>query len=241
MNAAPVRTERRAATRQLPRAERRSSVLAGAARAFAAGGFDATSMEAIAAEAGVTKLIVYRHFESKEALYRAVLDQVARRLAQAVGRAMSPDQARPAIVPAFLSVARQDPDGFRLLWRHAAREPRFAAATDEVRAASAAFAHEMLAGRVAAELLDWAAPLVVSFLVEAVLAWLDHGRESDDARFTSLTVRSLVALIGAWATREPEHGPGGGDRRRGGRPGGRSEHPPAPRPPSISAPPPAGG
>ncbi len=33
-------------------------------------------MDEIAATAGITKLIVYRHFETKETLYRAVLEQV---------------------------------------------------------------------------------------------------------------------------------------------------------------------
>ena len=49
-------------------------------RAFARGGYAATSMEDVAAEAGITRLIVYRHFESKEALYRAVLTAVTERL-----------------------------------------------------------------------------------------------------------------------------------------------------------------
>ena len=52
------------------------AVLQAAAEAFAHGGYAATSMEEIAAAAGITKLIVYRHFESKETLYRAVLEQV---------------------------------------------------------------------------------------------------------------------------------------------------------------------
>ena len=60
--------------RLLSREQREASILRAAARAFATGGFAATSMEDIAAEAGVTKLIVYRHFDSKQQLYEAVLD-----------------------------------------------------------------------------------------------------------------------------------------------------------------------
>src|SRR5213593_3372120 len=61
------------ARRLLPRAERRDSLLRAAACAFARAGYVHTSMEEIAAAAGVTRLIIYRHFDSKEALYRAVL------------------------------------------------------------------------------------------------------------------------------------------------------------------------
>ena len=39
-------------------------------------GFADTSMEDVAAACGVTKLIVYRHFGSKEELYREILQQV---------------------------------------------------------------------------------------------------------------------------------------------------------------------
>jgi AcrR family transcriptional regulator len=42
-------------------------------------------MDDVAAEAGVTKLIVYRHFDSKEELYRSVLDGVNARIADEFG------------------------------------------------------------------------------------------------------------------------------------------------------------
>ena len=57
----------------LPRAARQESILWGAARAFARTGYAATSMEDIAAASGITKLIVYRHFASKDVLVLAFL------------------------------------------------------------------------------------------------------------------------------------------------------------------------
>ena len=67
-----------AGTRRLPRAERRAQLLTAAATAFVSGGFDGTSMEDVAEQAGVTRLIVYRIFATKEDLYRAVLESVDR-------------------------------------------------------------------------------------------------------------------------------------------------------------------
>lgn len=186
-------------TRLLPRAERRRSIVAGAARAFAAGGFDATSMEDIADAAGVTKLIVYRHFESKEELYRSILHEASRRLADEVAAGMGSGRLSGVIVAAFLAVAREDPDGFRLLWEHSRREPRFAGYVEQVRIASVAFARERLAGRVTdPTVLEWAAPLSVGFLVEAVLTWMDHGDPAADDVFVELTSSSIESLIGAW-------------------------------------------
>ena len=61
---------------------RRAAILRAAAAAFAERGFADTSMDDVAAAAGITRLIVYRHFPSKEALYVAVLEGVRDRLAE---------------------------------------------------------------------------------------------------------------------------------------------------------------
>ena len=108
----------------LRRDERRASILDGAAAAFADAGFAATSMETIAASAGVSKLIVYRHFDSKEELYRSVIEQVAARLAAVFAEAVAHGDPAEAPARAFLTVARENPEGFGLLWRHSARQLR---------------------------------------------------------------------------------------------------------------------
>ena len=66
----------------LDRPARRAAILQAAAAAFAERGFADTSMDDVAAAAGITRLIVYRHFPSKEALYVAVLEGVRDRLAE---------------------------------------------------------------------------------------------------------------------------------------------------------------
>src|SRR5215211_6413850 len=71
--------------RRLPRAERREQLLAAATQAFARTGFAATSLDDIAAAAGISRVLLYRHFESKADLYRAVLDRAVARLTAAVG------------------------------------------------------------------------------------------------------------------------------------------------------------
>lgn len=49
--------------------EKRAAILEAAARLFPEQGFEGTSMDAVAAAAGVSKLTVYSHFGSKEALF----------------------------------------------------------------------------------------------------------------------------------------------------------------------------
>ncbi|MEU6649797.1 helix-turn-helix domain-containing protein [Streptomyces sp. NPDC046900] len=55
---------------RLPRAEPREQILEAAAEAFARSGFAATSLDDIAAQAGITRSILYRHFDSETDLYQ---------------------------------------------------------------------------------------------------------------------------------------------------------------------------
>jgi AcrR family transcriptional regulator len=57
------------------REETRAEVLAAAARVFAARGFDATSLDAIAEEAGFSRGAVYYNFADKEELFLELLDR----------------------------------------------------------------------------------------------------------------------------------------------------------------------
>lgn len=55
---------------------KRLAVIGAATEEFLAAGFEATSMDRIAARASVSKRTVYNHFPSKEALFAAILQQL---------------------------------------------------------------------------------------------------------------------------------------------------------------------
>jgi AcrR family transcriptional regulator len=163
--------------RRLHRAERREQILGAATRAFARAGFTATGLDDVAAEAGITRVILYRHFDSKADLYRAVLDRACARLAETVGTGDYGEDSIAVLVRA----AAADPDAFRLLFRHAAREPEFREQADALAAASAEVARHDLARQIpAGPWLDWAARLVPAVAIEAVIAWLDAGQPDPD-------------------------------------------------------------
>ncbi len=160
--------------RLLPRGERRAQLIGAAAAAFARHGFAATGMEDVAREAGITKVLIYRHFESKTELYKAVLDDARSRLRAAVGASESFD---PGTVRTLVLAAADDPDGFRLLFRHAQREPEFAAYAEDLRHQ----ATETAEARLRDTLPDtrhrqWVAALIPSILTETILSWLDADR-----------------------------------------------------------------
>ena len=180
----------RQGSQRMRRPERREQILRAAARAFARAGFAATSLDDVAQEAGITRAILYRHFESKADLYRAVLDQAQRRLAEATG---APAFTKDSI-DGLLDAAAEDPDGFRLLFQHAAREPEFRAQMDELRAASIGVALDQLAGQIPdAPWTRWAAQLAAFTTIEAVIAWLDAGQPDPDR--AARRIRQVVAAI----------------------------------------------
>lgn len=184
----------------LPRAERRASILREAASAFAGSGFAHTSMDDVAAACGVTKLILYRHFEGKEELYRAILQRVFDRLGEELERGLATGSPRGVGARTLLVVAREDPDAFQLLWRHAAREPMFAAYAAELRAISVDVVRQLAAVDRGDEVLDrWQAEALFAWLVEATLTWLDHGDSGRDEDWVERTTTALRALRDSWA------------------------------------------
>jgi TetR/AcrR family transcriptional repressor of mexJK operon len=60
--------------------EKRAAILEAAKRLFTETGFEGTSMDAVAQEAGVSKLTVYSHFGGKDSLFREAIRQRCRNL-----------------------------------------------------------------------------------------------------------------------------------------------------------------
>jgi AcrR family transcriptional regulator len=177
---------------------RRAAILQAASRVFAHSGYAATSMEEVAAAAGVTKLIVYRHFEAKETLYRAVLERVFDRQVELFVENMAAGLEAGGATAALLGVGREYPDGFRLLWRHAAREPQFADYVRQFRDTAVSAARAVVEPYLAPELREWAAQTLFDHVVDAVLNWLDHGEASHDDTFVALEAAALRETIRTW-------------------------------------------
>ena len=158
-------------------------------RAFARAGFVNTGLDVIAAEAGVTPAILYRHFASKADLYREVLHRAGTRLRDAVGA----DDFGDASLPALTGAAAADPDGFRLLFRYAAREPQFRDVTDTLRSTATEITRRHLAAINDDRWRSWAARLLPTVTTDAVIAWLDIGQPDPDQAPTR--IRHIVDAV----------------------------------------------
>src|SRR6266508_904470 len=105
--------------------ERRQQLLDIGRSLFAERGFEATSIEEIAARAGVSKPVVYEHFGGKEGLYAVVVDREMSHLLDLVTASLAEGHYRQKLegaAIAFLEYIADSADGFRILVRdsHAA-------------------------------------------------------------------------------------------------------------------------
>jgi AcrR family transcriptional regulator len=184
--------------RRLPRAQRREQILASATEAFARSGFAATSLADIAAEAGITRVVLYRHFDSKTDLYQAVLDRMCARLDAHVAEPAG--GFTDASIDGLLAAAAESPAGFRLLFKHALREPEFSERIEKFCADITAAAFSQISIVVPDEALArWAAQLAPAVAIEAVISWLDAG-QPDPAQAAARVRQAVMGVIRAAST-----------------------------------------
>jgi AcrR family transcriptional regulator len=182
---------------RLPRAQRREQILLAATEAFARAGYAGTSLEDIATQAGVTRVILYRHFESKSDLYQAVLDRFVGILAAHVGERVG--EFTDAAIDGLVAAAAAEPAGFRLMFHHAAREPEFRAQADRFRDGMTRAAGLQISALIPhVGWARWASQLAPAVAIEAITAWLDAGRPEPAA--AAERVRRVIAGVLAAAT-----------------------------------------
>ena len=100
-------------SQRLPATARREQILDVALDVFATSGFHGSSMNDVAEAAGVTKPVLYQHFDSKRELYQALIDDVGNRLLdqhrqgdRRGHRRQEPDRTR---LPRLLPLGRRRP------------------------------------------------------------------------------------------------------------------------------------
>jgi AcrR family transcriptional regulator len=105
---------------RLPRAEREQQVLDIAHARFAAHGYGAVTMEDVAADAGVTKPLLYAYFGNTERLYIECMERAGDALLATVLRAVehadSPADALRRGLRAFFAFVDEDRDAWRVLF-----------------------------------------------------------------------------------------------------------------------------
>jgi len=178
--------------------ERREAFMGVAAAVFRRQGLAGATMEQIAAAAGVTKMVLYRRFPSKDALIVAIFAEVIRRLKLGDAR---PWRGYGDGMRKSLAAARSFQDGFLLLVRQGDLNPTYQASHASLRRRTGQRLRGLLwypnAPPPVAErppMLDLALEPMISFCNDALAYWLEQGHPSRDELF----LRWYGQMVQAW-------------------------------------------
>jgi len=114
-----MRKKKRSSGR-LTAAARRAQLIEVGRTVFAERGYEATSVEEIAARAKVSKPVLYDHFKGKEGLYAVVVDREVEHIVQKVAASVDTGTPRARIEKAalaYLTYVKEHPEGFAVLQR----------------------------------------------------------------------------------------------------------------------------
>jgi AcrR family transcriptional regulator len=104
--------------KRLTAAARRVQLIGVGKTVFAERGYEATSVEVLAARAKVSKPLLYEHFGGKEGLYAVIVDREIETVVRCISQAIesgTPRQRTEQAVAAFLHYVKDHPEGFAIL------------------------------------------------------------------------------------------------------------------------------
>jgi AcrR family transcriptional regulator len=164
---------------------RRGQLFAVALELFAQRGYRATTMDDIAEAAGVTKPLVYQHFESKRALYLELMDVFSRELVtdivKATADAQGPRQQVELGFAAYFDLMLGNEQAFRLLYgREAPDDQELGEALRRVEETLARAIDSLIDAGLDPEHRLLLAHAVVGMAEGASRHWLDARREGPD-------------------------------------------------------------
>jgi AcrR family transcriptional regulator len=177
---------------RLPTNERRALIVEAAGRLFGERGYDGTRLDDVAAAAGVTKPILYRHFGDKERLYLALLE----RHRDDLGRFTVPsegtlEERMRAVLEVWLDYVEAHAYAWRMLFRDNGGGPAIQAFRVEVHARARAVLVGMIRSLAVKPIpereLEPLAELLSMGMASLVLWWMDESGVSRPALVHALT------------------------------------------------------
>jgi AcrR family transcriptional regulator len=167
--------------------QRRAAILDSALAVFAGRGYHASSIDDIAREGGVSKALIYEHFDSKQKLYEELLEQHAGELFERLGAAMDEagdtGAARLATgLDAFYRFVEEHRVAWRMLFREA-NDPEMVAVLE----------------RIVAQVTDVVAALIAQDPGSRLSHVAEAAREEGIEMLAQMLVGSVQSLSNWWA------------------------------------------
>jgi AcrR family transcriptional regulator len=187
--------------RRLAPAERRVLIVEAAGRLFGERGYDGTRLDDVAAAAGVTKPVLYRHFDNKTALYLALLERHRADLgsfAAAVPAAGTLEQRLRAVLEVWLDYVETHSYAWKMLFRDTGGGVEVEAFRREVhaqaRATLVAMIRALSTTTIPRRELEPLAELLSMGMASVVLWWIEDAAASREAIADAIT-RVWVGLL----------------------------------------------
>ncbi len=183
------------------RTRRRETLLLAAATVLNERGLRQTTMDQVAQGAGVSKVVLYRYFESKDRLVHEVLSDVVDALLRADD--VDADWWTKRL-HRTLAVARSHAAAMCLLVRHASHDPEFGIHFDRLTQALVERVEERQAAILGPESsgtpgdVRILAESVTAFLLDAYVRWMENGDSARDEQFLAWITSSVRATVYYW-------------------------------------------
>lgn len=193
---------------RMGREARREQLLRSARSVFVSQGYHAASMDDIADSAGVSKPVLYQHFSSKLALYKALLEESAaemvRRVEHAIGSSEDNAVRVEKAVAAYFAFVADKGQAFRLVFESDLRgETEIASIVDRATDACIAAISDTITADTGTD--EASARLLAAGLVGlsqiSARYWLDQSEQIDRSRAVDL----LSALAWRGISHFPRH------------------------------------
>jgi AcrR family transcriptional regulator len=188
--------------RRLKPEQRRELIVEAAGREFGTSGYDATRLDDVAAAAGVTKPVLYRHFADKTALYLALLERHRADLgtfAAHLPRDGDLEERLRAVLEVWLDYVQSHAYAWRMLFRDRGGGPAIQAVRDEVhaeaRATLAGLIRVLAVRRIPERELAPLAELLSMGMASLALMWMDDPALEREAVVDAM-VRVWAGVLG---------------------------------------------
>jgi AcrR family transcriptional regulator len=193
----------RSARKRLAPEQRRHLIVEAAGRLFGEHGYDGTRLDDVAAAAGVTKPILYRHFDDKTALYLALLARHREDLATfaaAIPAAGTLEQRLRAVLEVWLDYVETHAYAWRMLFRDSGGGPVVRAFRVDVheraRLTLVGMIRALSAKPIPARELEPLAELLSMGMASLVLWWIDDPAATREAILDAIARVWLGLLSG---------------------------------------------
>ena len=190
------------ARKRLAPEQRRHLIVEAAGRLFGERGYDATRLDDVAAAAGVTKPVLYRHFDDKTALYLALLERHREDLgtfAGAIPAAGALEQRLRAVLEVWLDYVETHAYAWRMLFRDSGGGPVVQAFRVDVheraRTTLVALIRALSAKPIPARELEPLAELLSMGMASLVLWWIDDPAATREAILDAIA-RVWLGVLG---------------------------------------------